>query len=340
MSFKTIRESYSDMLDVFGEAGMTLSESQKAKLDKTVGELEDSISRKRQRAISETRRLTEARLEKEYREVFESIMENQAKNAELAAKIQERVMKMNEAKTLAGKVSDYLELYLESVLPRKTVVDYSRMQKLERLHESLKDMLGVDEFGMEDRMQKLEESYKQKLDAKTKELEDAKAKLFESQNERVHLKCKVGRMIRESRMSNAVRAETEPVKRAEPAKAVNSAKTEPVKAVKRAEPAKVVNSAKTEPVKAVKRAETKPVEVKKPAAKIVETPIHRPTTKNRPVVEAVAPGLERRKTVECDSKKLTLEKEIDDILGDNEISQFGNLEIIHNGHDISEKEED
>jgi len=38
---------------------------------------------------------------------------------------------MNEAAKLNDKVSGYLDLYLESVCPKKTIVDYAKMKKLE-----------------------------------------------------------------------------------------------------------------------------------------------------------------------------------------------------------------
>jgi len=42
-------------------------------------------------------------------------------------------------------VNHYLDLYVESVLPKKTIIDYDRMEKLEKIHESLKDLLVADE---------------------------------------------------------------------------------------------------------------------------------------------------------------------------------------------------
>jgi hypothetical protein len=36
-------------------------------------------------------------------------------------------------------------MYVEKTLPKKVVIDYDRMRKLEKLHESLKDALVADE---------------------------------------------------------------------------------------------------------------------------------------------------------------------------------------------------
>ena len=55
--------------------------------------------------------------------------------------MQTKIAKINESKKLAVQVNDFLDLYVESVLPKKTIIDYDRMQKLEAIHESLKDVL-------------------------------------------------------------------------------------------------------------------------------------------------------------------------------------------------------
>jgi len=76
MSLKSIRESYSKLLTVFNDAGVKLSESQKADIDAFVLAIESNISKQREDAIRQTRKLVESKMEKEYREVFESIMAN------------------------------------------------------------------------------------------------------------------------------------------------------------------------------------------------------------------------------------------------------------------------
>ena len=71
-------------------------------------------------------------------------------------------------------------MYVESVLPHKTIVDYHRMQKLEKLHESLKDLLVVDEDAVSAKIKQLEESYKVKQSKCETEVAKARAKLDES----------------------------------------------------------------------------------------------------------------------------------------------------------------
>lgn len=180
MSLKSIRESYSKLLTVFNDAGVKLNESQKADLDTFVLAIESSMSRQRETAIRQTRRLVERKMEKEYREVFESIMSNMQKNAELASAIQDKVTQINESRKIASHVDNFLDVYVESVLPKKTIVDYDRMARLEKIHESLKDALLVDDDAVQDKIQKLEESYRVKESKCETQVAKARAELNES----------------------------------------------------------------------------------------------------------------------------------------------------------------
>lgn len=191
MSLKSIRESYSKLLTVFKDAGVALNESQKADLDTFVLALESNMESQRKQAIKMTRDAVEAKMEKEYRQVFESIMANMQENARLASKIQSKVASVNEAKKISQKVDEYLDLYVEKALPKKTVVDYDRMRKLERLHESLKDALLVDEDAVEAKIKQLEESFKIKQSKCETEVAKARAKLNESMQTARDLKAKL-----------------------------------------------------------------------------------------------------------------------------------------------------
>lgn len=180
MSLKSIRESYSKLLTVFNDAGIKLSESQKADLDTFVLAIEENMAKQRETAIRQTKQLVEAKMEKEYKAVFESIMTNSQENAALAAKIQDKVTQISEAKKIADKVDNFLDLYVEKVLPTKTVVDYDRMQKLEKLHESLRSSLLVDDDAVQAKCQQLEESYTVKASKCETEVAKMQVKLNES----------------------------------------------------------------------------------------------------------------------------------------------------------------
>ena len=84
-----------------------------------------------------------------------------------------------------------MDLYIEKVLPKKTVIDYDRMRKLEKLHESLKDALVADEDAVQAKMQKLEESFKVKQSKCETEVARVRAKLNESMQTAQDLKSQL-----------------------------------------------------------------------------------------------------------------------------------------------------
>ena len=180
MSLKSIRESYSKFLTALNDAGVKLDESQKGNLDSFIIAIESKMTKQKEAAVKATKKIVTEHLEKEYKKVFESIMSHMQENSELAAKVQEKISSIKESKKIADKVSNYLDLYVESVLPKKTILDYDRMQKLESLHESLKDLLVVNEDAVESKKAALQESFNK--DKKVLETEIAKlqVKLNES----------------------------------------------------------------------------------------------------------------------------------------------------------------
>lgn len=191
MSLKSIRESYSKFITVLDEAGVKLNESQKSNLDGFILAIESKMQKQKELAIKSTKKIVEEHLEAEYKKVFESIMKHQQENVEIASKVQNKIAKINESKKIARKVNDYLDLYLESVLPKKTIVDYDRMQKLENLHESLKDLLVADEDAVKAKQTQLAESFAK--DKKTLETQIAKlqVKLNESMDKTLKLNKKI-----------------------------------------------------------------------------------------------------------------------------------------------------
>ena len=138
-----------------------------------------------------TKEAVEAKMEKEYRQVFESVMANMQENARLASKVQQKIASIEESKKISQKVDQYLDLYVEKVLPKKTVVDYDRMRRLEKLHESLKEALVVDEDAVSAKIKQLEESYKVKQSKCETEVAKARAKLDESMKTAQALKSKL-----------------------------------------------------------------------------------------------------------------------------------------------------
>lgn len=192
MSLKSIRESYSKLLTTFNDAGIKLNESQKSDLDAFVLALESTMSKQRQDAIRKTKKAVTEKLESEYKTIFESILRNQAENSRLASQIQTAAVKMNESKKIANKVNDYLDLYVESILPKKTIVDYDRMQKLEKIQESLRDTLMLDDDVVAAKKEQLEESFRKRNAQMKSEVAYLNAKLNESMKDNLKLQKKIG----------------------------------------------------------------------------------------------------------------------------------------------------
>ena len=107
---------------------------------------------------------------------------------------------------MARKVDNYLSQYVESILPEKTIVDYYRMKKLEQLHESLKDLMLVNEDAVEAKKEQLDESFKkQKRDYET-QIAKLQVKLNESMDKELKLANRIdkikGRELLESKLKD------------------------------------------------------------------------------------------------------------------------------------------
>ena len=191
MSLKTIRDSYEKLLTTLNEAGIKLDASQKSGLDGFILSLEESVSSQRQKAIRMAKEATEKKMEKEYKEVFESIMKHTQEHFEIASKVQDKITQLNESKKLSSKVTDYLDLYLESVCPKKDIVDYAKMKKLEQINESLRDVLLANDDAVIEKKAQLEESFKKEKGKLETEVAKMQVKLNESMQKSQQLKKKL-----------------------------------------------------------------------------------------------------------------------------------------------------
>lgn len=190
-NLKSIRESYSKFLTALESAGVKLNESQKGNLDSFILAIESKMSKQKEAAIRATKKIVTEHLEAEYKKAFESILEHLQENSKLASKVQEKITSIKESKKIARQVDNFLDLYVESVLPKKKVLDYDRMQKLESLHESLKDLLVANEDAVEAKKAELAESF----DNKKKALETQIAKLQVKLNESMAKTQKLNKKI-------------------------------------------------------------------------------------------------------------------------------------------------
>lgn len=180
MSLKSIRQSYSKFLATLDEAGVKINESQKENLDSFILSLEAKMTQQKESAVKATKKIVTENLEKQYQKVFESILQHQAENTELASKIQNKITQIKEHKKISEEVNNYLDLYVESVLPKEKILDYDRMQKLENIHESLKDLLLVNEDSVEEKKNSLTESFNKDRKALETQIAKLKVQLNES----------------------------------------------------------------------------------------------------------------------------------------------------------------
>ena len=192
MSLKNIRDNYNKFLTTLNEAGVKLDASQKSVIDGFILALESTLSDQRKKAILLAKKATEKKLEKEYAQVFESIIQHTHDNFKIAAKIQDKVTQLNEAAKLNDKVDNYLDLYLESVCPQKTIVDYAKMKKLEQINESLRDVLLANDDAVVEKKAQLEESFKKAKGELETEVAKMKVKLNESMEKNQQLNKKLG----------------------------------------------------------------------------------------------------------------------------------------------------
>lgn len=191
MNLSSIRENYGKLLTAFSDAGVKLSEAQKADLDEFMVAFESKIEQTKNAAILATKEVLERRLGEEYKKVFESILKHQAENAELAGKIQTKINSINESKKMAEKVDQYLESYLEKIVPESEIVDYDRLKKLEKLVDSLKETLVVSDDVIEKKSKELDEKFQTETEELTEKISVLEKRLNESMSNELALKKEI-----------------------------------------------------------------------------------------------------------------------------------------------------
>ena len=194
MRLKRIRDDYARFLGDLSDAGVKLTESQKKELDQFVVGIEQIMEAQKIKTVKATKKIVEAKMDKEYGRVVESLLTHMRRNQFLTAQIQSKARAIEESQKLAKDVSNYLDIYVESILPKKSIVDYDRMQKLESILESLKDTLVVTDDSVEAKKQKLQESYNRKKKQFETELAKMKVDLNESMKTSRKLQSKIEKL--------------------------------------------------------------------------------------------------------------------------------------------------
>ena len=216
MNLKSLRESYNKLLDSFKEMGVTLNESQQENVDNFMLQLESKLKDVRDVAIKTTKKMVTEKLDAEYKELFESILKHMNENAEVSSKIQNKINEMKVVEELSESVNGFLDEHVEEILPKKDIVDYERMQKLEQIHESLKNMLGVEIMNVEGGNKELVEGFEKEKADYSKKIEDLQKKLDESvkENKKVskNLDSLKAQVLLESKIKNLPEREAKLIK--------------------------------------------------------------------------------------------------------------------------------
>lgn len=216
MNLKSLRESYNKLLDSFKEMGVTLNESQQENVDNFMLQLESKLKDVRDVAIKTTKKMVTEKLDAEYKELFESILKHMNENAEVSSKIQNKINEMKVVEELSESVNGFLDEHVEEILPKKDIVDYERMQKLEQIHESLKNMLGVEIMNVEGGNKELVENLEKEKAEYSKKIEDLQKKLDESvkENKKVskNLDSLKAQVLLESKIKNLPEREAKLIK--------------------------------------------------------------------------------------------------------------------------------
>ena len=179
-------------------------------------QLESKLKDVRDVAIKTTKKMVTEKLDAEYKELFESILKHMNENAEVSSKIQNKINEMKVVEELSESVNGFLDEHVEEILPKKDIVDYERMQKLEQIHESLKNMLGVEIMNIEGGNKELVENLEKEKNEYSKKIEDLQKKLDESvkENKKVskNLDSLKAQVLLESKIKNLPEREAKLIK--------------------------------------------------------------------------------------------------------------------------------
>ena len=179
-------------------------------------QLESKLKDVRDVAIKTTKKMVTEKLDAEYKELFESILKHMNENAEVSSKIQNKINEMKVVEELSESVNGFLDEHVEEILPKKDIVDYERMQKLEQIHESLKNMLGVEIMNVEGGKKELIEGFEKEKADYSKKIEDLQKKLDESvkENKKVskNLDSLKAQVLLESKIKNLPEREAKLIK--------------------------------------------------------------------------------------------------------------------------------
>lgn len=159
---RTLRENYSRLLQGLKRSGVKLSDRQKSDLDTFIVALEHKINESKKITARKTKKLVTENLEEKYEHLVGKILKHLQEHVDMASKIETRKARLNERKKVAHHVSNYLDLYLESVLPKKKIVDYGDWNRMKKTFGVLREALLVDEKSVQKKRLALEKEFEHK----------------------------------------------------------------------------------------------------------------------------------------------------------------------------------
>lgn len=196
-SYKTIREISEKLLSSLASAGVVLTEGQKSDVDAFMLAIEAKIEEQKRAAIRATKIVVERRMDEEYKKVFESILKHQ----DVYNRLLEKIAVVESTKKISEEMADTVDKFigekLEECIPDEAIVDYHRLQNLEKTMASLKEtlLLGDDQIqkAIAESEKRISESYKKKAAVLNRNLMSARKKLYKAVTESRQLKLKADR---------------------------------------------------------------------------------------------------------------------------------------------------
>lgn len=180
-----VKEKFNQMVQDLVKHGV-ITESQTDSFKPIVEYFEQQIAEADKKAVQTVKKVSESMLADYDDQMKKTLTEtfNLMKTREdlSCRKAVARKVKLTEAKII-DQVDQYLNYFVEKYLPKKVVVDYNRLHKLESLFEGFKASLAVNDKMIQEQAKQLKESVEDEQQAdkdKIKDLEEEVANLLDA----------------------------------------------------------------------------------------------------------------------------------------------------------------
>lgn len=191
-SYNTIKEISEKLLSSLASAGVVLTEAQKSDVDSFMTAIESRLDEQKRLAIAATKSVVERRMDDEYKKVFESIVKHQEVYNRLLEKIAIAQATKKVTEEMAESVDKFIGEKLEACIPDEAIVDYHRLQNLEKTVAVLKETLLIGDKEVQDAIEeskkRISESFAKKEAVLRKNLDAARKKAVKAVNESQKMK--------------------------------------------------------------------------------------------------------------------------------------------------------